>query len=605
MLCVSRFPPVLLIAGLSLQLGCSGEIGSPHGAGASGGQVASSGGTGSSVGGGTGGSGVAGSSGGSAPLAGNGGSSGMNVGTGGSAGVGTGGAPVAFGPSAGAYRRLTNAAFRNSLRDLLSGPVDVGDLEPDSWSVGGLPTVGAAQVAISARGVDLYQSAIELATTQVFADVPRRDAVLGCAPASATDTACFQQFVTTFGRRAFRQPLTPVQVTRYTTLISEAAVALGDAYEGMRAGMQGLLLSPYFLYRLERGEPAAIANGFWQYTSREMASRLSYFLTNTTPDNTILDLADQNGLQTVESVRAQAERLLGSDAGRESIRNFAAELFQLEIIMGRPKDAMMYDEFTPELQDGMSREIPALYESVVFDGTQNALELFTTRNTFVNKELAALYGLPTTGLDSTSLVAMTLPANGLRTGIMARAGLLTMFASQKEGSPTLRGKFIRELLLCEHIDLPPDGVNTMLPESPPGTVLTRREKLELHRTDPSCAGCHALLDPLGLTLENFDAIGKFRETDQGEPLDVSGDLDETPFNGPVELGQLLASSPKVAPCMVRSIYRYGTGHVETPTELGLVNDLTASFAASGYKMRQLMVDLVTSDGFRYVAPPAP
>jgi hypothetical protein len=592
-------------------LGCTGTVGDPVGTGDSGGSPASSGGTGGAVGGASssGGSAVGGA-GGSAPMAGGGGSSGMGAGTGGSSGSGggaggSGGAPVAFAPSGGAYRRLTDAAFRNSLRDLLGGPVDVGDIEPDSWQVGGLPTVGAAVVSISPRGVDQYLSAIEAATAQVFADVVRRDAVLGCTPANEADTACFEQFVTTFGERAFRRPLTTAQVTRYTGLIASAATTLADASEGMRAGMQGLLLSPNFLYRLERGEPSGAANGFWQYTSTEMASRLSYFLTSTTPDDALLDLAEQNALQTPEAVRQQAERLLASEKGRESIGNFAAELFQLEVLWGRPKDAGTYPEFTPELQAGMMREIPALFQSVVFDTGGSVLDLFTTRSTFVNKELAALYGLPTTGLTSTSLSPVTLPADGLRAGLMGTAGILAKFASQKEGSPTQRGKFIREVLLCEHIDLPPDGVNMMLPEAPAGTVLTKREKLSIHAGEPKCAGCHALLDPLGLTLENFDAIGKYRENDLGKALDVSGDLDGTPFSGPVELGQLLASSPNSTACMVRSIYRYGTGHVETPSEHGVVADLTSSFIASGHKLRQLMVDLVTSDGFRYVAPPAP
>jgi hypothetical protein len=182
---------------------------------------------------------------------------------------------------------------------------------------------------------------------------------------------------------------------------------------------------------------------------------------------------------------------------------------------------------------------------------------------------------------------------------------LSLYASQKEGSPTQRGKFIREVLLCEQIEPPPADVDTTLEDPPSGEMLTKREKLERHQTEDSCRGCHSVLDPLGLTLENFDAIGKYRTMDHGKPIDVTGSLDDVPFTGPVELGRLLAERPQTAACLVRNVYRYGTGHVEVASEARVVSDLTARFQANSYNLKQLMLDLVTSDGFRYVAPPEP
>ena len=584
-----------LIAVLTLPAGCTVDLVGRAPPENSAGTGQGSGGT-SSLGGG---SGQGGTSAGTTSTAGAGGSAGDSGGV-----SGSGGAPVVFAPSPGAYRRLTSAAFRNSLRDLLDGPVDVGELEPDSWSIGGLPTVGAAEVSISQRGVEQYQSAVEAATAQVFADAARRDRVLGCQPANATDAECFRRFVTSFGRRAFRQPLTEAQIVRYTALITSTAATLGNVYDGLRSGMTGMLLSPYFLYRLERGAPPASGSGFWQYTSTEMASRLSYFLTNSTPDPSLLDSAEQDGLQTVDAVREQASRLLETSAGRESVRNFATELFQLPIIGARAKDPGMYPEYTPALQAAMMQEIPAMLTGLAFDRNASALEFFTTRETFVNAELAALYGLPAAGRSS-ALTPATLPADGLRAGLLGTAGLLSLYASQKEGSPTQRGKFIREVLLCEHIPPPPPDVDTTLEDPPSGEMLTKREKLEQHQTSDSCRGCHAILDPLGLTLENFDAIGKFRTMDHQKPIDVTGNLDDVPFNGPVELGQMLAARPETAACLVRNIYRYGTGHVEVASEAPIVTDLAARFQATGHNLKQLMLDLVTSDGFRYVAPPAP
>jgi len=572
-------------------VGCIGAIGPlPGGSAAGGAGPAMTTGTGS----GAGSAGRPGSAG-----------AGGSYGTGAGGAAGTGGAPVVFAPSAGAYRRLTSTAFRNSLRDLLAGPVTIGDLEPDSWSIGGFASVSAATVSISSVGVERYQSAIETATADAFADATRRSKLLGCTPKSGTDTACFQSFVTKFGRLAWRQALTPAQVTRYTTLIATVASTLGDVNEGMRAGMEALLLSPYFLYRMERGAPqAGGGNGSWQYTSNEVATRLSYFLTNSTPDSTLLDLADQNALQTKEAILAQADRLLGTAAGRESVGNFASELYQLQIIASRAKDSKFTD-YTPALQTAMMQEIPAMFQSIVFDRNASALELLTTRNTFVTKELAALYGLPTTGLSSTSLTAGTFPANGPRAGLLTTAGFLSLYANQEEGSPTQRGKFIRQTLLCQTIPLPPPNVNTVLPDPPAGVVYTKRQRLTMHETVASCANCHKLMDPLGLTLENFDAIGKYRTTDQGQTIDVSGDLDGTSFSGPVELGQVLAAQPAASDCLVQNMYRYGTGHVETATEQPVLDVLESSFRSGGYHVRDLMRDIVASDGFRFVAPPAP
>ena len=595
----------LAAALLGAAAACTGTIGAEPRGSAAGGPGGGAGTTGvGSVSGSAGASGTTGA-GGATPTgtgAGSGGGAGTGAGTAGTSG--TGGAPVVFAPSPGAYRRLTASAFRNSLRDLLQGPVTIGNIEPDSWSVAGLASVSAATVSVSAAGVEQYQTAIDAATSQAFADATRRSKLLGCTPKSTTDTACFQSFVTRFGRLAWRQPLTSAQVTRYANLIANVAATLGDVNEGMRAGVQGLLLSPNFLYRLERGAPpAAAGNGFWQYTSGEVAARLSYFLTNSTPDATLLDLADAKGLETKEAILAQADRLLGTAAGRESVGNFASELYQLQIIASRAKDPK-FTEYTPALQTAMMQEIPAMFQAIVFDRNASALELLTTRNTFATKELAGLYGLPTTGLSSTSVSAVALPADGLRAGLLTTAGFLSLYANQEEGSPTQRGKFIRETILCQTIPLPPPDVSTVLPDPPAGVIYTKRQRLSMHESQPSCAGFHRLMDPLGLPLENFDAIGKYRSTDQGQPIDASGDLDGSKFNGPVELGQVLAARPEVADCLVRNMYRYGTGHVDAASERPVLDALKSTFRTGGYHVRDLMRDIVASDGFRFVAPPA-
>lgn len=510
-------------------------------------------------------------------------------------------APVTFAPAPGVYRRLTNAAFANSLRDLLHGPIEIGPLEPDSWAVGGLPTVGAAEVSVSELGVEQYQNAVEGAVALAFADLSRRDAILGCLPQGLADTACFETFVETFGRKAFRQPLSAAQVTRYVNLVTDVAATLGDAVEGMKAAVTAFLLSPNFLYRLERGQPDPNL-AYWRYTSHELASRLAYFLTNSTPDAELLELADNDELTTTDVIRDQAERLLATPAGRESVENFAKELFQLRLVAARAKDPALYPEYDAALQQAMVQEVSAMFSSVVFDQNASALELFTTRTTTVTKQLAALYGIDATaGQDEDALVEVTLPEE--RAGLLGTGGILSIYGSQKEGSPTLRGRFIREVLLCQSIPSPPADVSTTFEDPPAGQVLTKREKLTRHQADPACSPCHALMDPLGLTLESYDAIGRYRTTDQGKAIDLSGNLDGAEFSGGVELGQLIAAKPETAKCMVRNLYRYGTGHVESTHESSVLAALNENFTASGFNLRDLMLQIVTSDGFRYVAPP--
>lgn len=507
---------------------------------------------------------------------------------------------VPFVPAAGSFKRLTATELKNSLTVLL-GPVSVGDLEPDTW-LGGFAKIGSSAVSISPSGVEKYQSVIEAVTAAVFADPARRDAFVGCVPQSVTDTVCFRSFVERFGRLAWRRALTAEQVERQAALAASLSQTLGNAADGLRATSNAILLSPNFLYRLERGEPDT-STASWRYGAYEMASRLSFFLTNSTPDEMLLAAAEGGQLSALDGVRGQAERLLASPVGRESVGNFVSELFRLTIIAGRAKDPGLFPNYTPDLQRAMMREVPAMFQDLVFDQVAPATDFFTTRTTYVNADLAKLYGLDASGLTADSWVKVALPATGLRSGYLGTAAFLSQFANQKEGSPTLRGKSIRAALLCETIPDPPKDVSPVFDDSPAGEVMTKRDKLAQHRSKGgTCIGCHSLMDPLGLPLENFDAVGAFRETEHGLPIDVSGDLDGVPFNGPVELGQQLSQNEKATACLVRNLYRYATGLLEAEGQEPAIDQLVKQFQSDNRDFKKLMVALVTSDGFRYVAP---
>lgn len=549
----------------------------------------------------TGGSGSGPSSGGSGNPS--GGTGGGPVGGGATGGTGGGTAPATRPASLTATRLLTTSQFRNSLLTLL-GPVTVGPVQDDS-RVEGFSTVGAAQIITTDGGVEQYQLAVDGALDQLFSDTARRGTFAGCVPsvpaAGATD-ACTRTFITRFGRLAFRRPLSTAESTRYTTLATAAAQNLVDAYAGIRWAASGILQSPNFLYRAELGETAPDRTDARRLTSLEMASRLSFFLWDAPPDDTLLKEAEASRLITVEAIRTQAHRLLAAPAGRRAVGNFARDLFWLDRLSRMSKDPVLFPRYTPALQQAMANQVIRSWEDLVFDQDASILDILTTRRTFVNAPLATLYGItaPGAGTDPAVLTAVELPANSPRVGMLGSAGLLAMYANQKEGSPSLRGKFIRESLLCQTIPAPPDNVNTTLPEPPAGVVLTHREKLELHHAQGICRACHLLMDPPGFGLEHFDAVGAYRATDNGKPVDSTGSLNGTAFDGLPQLASAIAAQPEFVPCLVKSLLRYATGTAALLGEETAVQQLTQTLVAANYRLKPLLVEIAVSEAFRFV-----
>jgi hypothetical protein len=263
-----------------------------------------------------------------------------------------------------------------------------------------------------------------------------------------------------------------------------------------------------------------------------------------------------------------------------------------------------YTRDTTSGREGMDllSRIRDVWAVVALDDRTSVLDVFTTTKVVVNSELAQLYGIDATGLGSSTFEVRSLPVDGPRIGLLSKAGFLSQFANQKEGSPTLRGKFMREALLCTPAQPPPGDVDIVLEDPPPDQPMTKRQRLEMHRTEPACAGCHWMMDPLGLPLETFDSIGRYRTTDHGLPIDPSGDFDEQPVADARELGMVVASNPSVAQCLVRKYYSYAVGHEERPVDGSVVNALADSFQATGFKLRELVLDVVTHDAFSSVAP---
>ncbi len=494
-------------------------------------------------------------------------------------------------------RRLTEEQYRNTIADLFGDDVVITtSLEPDE-SVDGLYSVGASVVTISALGAEEYETAAFSVAEQALADEATRAALVPCTPADTVDADCAEAALAPLGRRVWRRPLSDDELSALVSLSGTAASTLGDFYEGLSYGVAALLQSPHFLFRVELGEDDPEAPGLRRYTDLEMASRLSFFLWNTTPDDTLLDAAEAGELSTAAGLAEQVDRMLADDRAREGARNLFTEMFTLYELDELTKDPDIFLHYSAEL-GALAREQTLLdLEAIAFDDDEDFRTILTTRRTHLDRTLAALYGVPAPALDG--FAETWLPEDGDRVGLLGQASVLAQFAHPTSTSPTLRGKFVREVLLCQTLPPPPGDVSVVLPESSE-EANSLSERLEQHRNDPSCAVCHDLTDPIGLGLENFDGLGGWRADDDGDVIDPSGELDGAGFVDPVSLAEAIVEHERLGACLAQTVYAYANGRV-----LDDADDATIDWHAEGlqendHRLRFLLADIATSDAFRRV-----
>lgn len=510
--------------------------------------------------------------------------------------------------------RLTKGQYLQTLTSLLGPGLQLPtNLEDDTY-LHGYTSVAASELTISPRAAEQFESAAMDLAEQIFTDKTRRTELVGCTPETALrDSECVLTFLRRFGLRTFRRPLAEDELALFAELYENTSKLLGDKWLGLQYVVAALLQSPHFLFRVERGEleprssdelPSENSTPYrLRYSCYEMASRLSYLLWETMPDDELLRAAGAGelcGPQGEQGLTTQAMRMLAMPQAEGGIGRFFREFLKLNRLDTLSKDTKLFPQLTPTLRAAMGTEIvrSALQTAL---GDADIRDLLTSPKTFVNKELATLYGLPDAAKLGSELQPVELPSDGPRAGILGTAGFLAIGAHQTVTSPTLRGRFIRENLLCQDIPPPPPGVATSLTPPTSDEKTTLRQRLTQHREAPQCRGCHQLMDPLGLTLENFDAIGAFREKENEQPIDASVDLDGQQLVGARALGQALHDHPRLGPCVARQLYRYATGHLETEAELGLVGQLGVRLQRQQYRFKSLLLALLTSEGFRYAS----
>lgn len=502
-----------------------------------------------------------------------------------------------------AMRRLTETQYRATVADVLGDDVVVaGRFEPDNRA-SGLLAVGASSVSVTPSGFEQYDAIARGVAAQAL-DGAHRGALVPCQPAGATDDACAAQFVRSVGRRLFRRPLTDDELEPWLAVARDAGAELGDFHQGLEVTLAALLLSPEFLFRVEADEYDPDRGG-QRLTSLAMASRLSFFLWNATPDEELLQAGERGELASDEGLAAQVDRLLDDGPRLEaSVREFFSDVYGFDAIEQGlvRKDPALFPAFSQQLiQDAREQTLRVIADHLL-EGDGDYRELFTTRRSFMTRTLGLVYRVPVRSPDGWE--EFLFPADSQRAGVLTHASLLALHSHPGRSSPTLRGKFVREVILCQDVPPPPGNIDfSMFADDAAQNRSTARGRLEAHVASPACAGCHDLMDPLGLALEKMDGIGIERDTENGQPIDPSGTLDGEAYDDAPGLGETLARHPRLSPCLVDSLFKYAVGRDPVAGERELLAWFQDRFAASGYRLRELLRRIALSDAFRTTSGP--
>ena len=505
-------------------------------------------------------------------------------------------------------RRLTHSQYNNAVRDLLGELSRPADQFPPEDFIHGFKNQIHGQ-STSPLLMESYSAAAEKVATNAFRGGDQNN-VIPCAPSGPADAACARELVTSFGRRAFRRPLSESEIERYAGLALKVARAEHDFLAGARNVVEAMLQSPSFLMRFEYGPGG-------DHEAYENASRLSFFLWDTIPNEWLLDLAERRELLSAEQVERTARRMLDDPRAQRSMEEFLAQWMRFDRAEKAIRDRKFYPDFNSELASAMTEETRRLFNYIAW-GDRDFRELFTADYTFVNADLARVYGIPA---PPEPFAKVSYPQDSGRAGILGQGAFLLVTSKPADTSPTERGLFVREHFLCQAVPPPPPGVNAALPPLSDAKPMTNRERLGVHLTGEGCVGCHKLVDPIGLGLEHFDAIGQFRakyqvlipptrdqqqrkiKTETTEyflEIDSTAEIVGIPsssFSNPKELGAVLATDPGCQKCVVKQLFRYALGREETLADRPAIDQALERFEQSGFKFRELILSLVSSKPF--------
>jgi len=499
-------------------------------------------------------------------------------------------------------RRLTETQYENVISDVFGIDVDVAGRFDPLRRTSGLVAVGAREARITPTGFERFYNAAKTVSERVT-DAEHRATLIPCTPADAAkaDDACARAFMTQTGRLLFRRPLTTAEADYFVKAAGEAAGANGDFYRGLTTSLASMLVTPQFLFVADTTEADPADKSAERLDAYARASRLSFFLWNTTPDETLMAAAEKGELNDSASLARHVDRMMASPRAEVGMRAFFNDFLALEDFDTLEKDPLIYPTFTLEVAENAREQIVKTIIDHVSRG-EDYRDIFTTRKTFLTRALARVYRVPIDRTDN-GWISYEFAADQNRYGIQSQIALMALYAYPGRSSAVRRGRAVRELLMCQKVPDPPGDVDFSLFTDPNSPSKTARERLTAHINAPACAGCHKITDPIGLSFENFDGAGQYRLTENEAHIDSGGDLNGAPYTGPEGLAQALRNDPATASCVVNRLYSYAVGRSVEQDDTAVVNFLDKGFAASKYKFVELMRKVALSDAFFTVSKP--
>jgi len=503
-------------------------------------------------------------------------------------------------------RRLTPDQYRHIIADVFGPTVKInGRIEPEP-RVNGLLAVGSSRISVSATGFESYDAMARDIARQVV-DETRRNTLLPCTPASARqfDESCAATALGDIARFLFRRPVTAQELRPVLQQVAASTETSRDFHTGLATGISILLVSPEFLFRVEYPEKP----GSGQISGYSKASRLSFLMWDTAPDNELLRAAGAGELDTPEGLSRQIDRLLASPRLEDGIRGFFNDMLQLDEFSNVSKDSVLYPKFFNQVRaDAREQTLKTIVDHLL-TRKGDYRDLFTTRRTFLSPLLGSIYHVPVPRSSYNTApdqwMAYEFPEGDKHVGLLTQPGFVALHSHPGRTSPTLRGKALREILFCQKVPDPPNNVDFAVAQDTSNPVYkTARARLKAHATEAMCTGCHKITDPMGLALENFDTTGSYRTSENGEAIDTTGELDGKQFADVRSLATLVHDAPQLTSCLVNRVYSYATGLPVSTAETALVKRFAQEFADAKYQMPALLKRIATSDAF-YTVSTAP
>lgn len=507
-----------------------------------------------------------------------------------------GGTPAATASQVGVItlRRLNRTEYGNTLRDLTGTTTDYGaNFPPENLSFG-FDNIGEA-LTVQPLHVELYEQSAEAVLNDLFAR-PATDALrartLTCDPGAGR--ACVVQTLLSFAQWAYRRPVLEAEITGLADIAQDFVATGGTASDGLKLALKGVLLSPHFIYRVELDADPTSKTPH-RVSDFELASRLSYYLWSTMPDQALLVEAQHGALATDAGLTAQIERMLSDPRASALVSNFVGQWLNLRRVEQVKPDYTIYPTFDDELRASLRTESEQFFSELLQKGRPIS-ELLTGSFTYVNQRLATHYGLPAPAGSGFQRVEL---AGTPRLGFLTQASFLTATSNPTRTSPVKRGKWVLDQLLCSPPPPPPPGVDSAGVDMGAASV---RQRLEQHRAKEPCHSCHAVMDPIGLSFENFDGIGVYRTKDQYGPIDATGQLPtaagDVSFLGASELTPILAKDERLASCVAEKVLTYAVGRGFTGADQATFKAITDATSASGKGFRSLFASVAVSEAFR-------